>query len=153
MRKSRRKRRARYNRNLLPFLSSSSSSPSLATTDDDKDRVGTKAGYGKFSVFECPDDRFAGVLDKRSYRLRNLHLTYGASQALEMGRTAKNMKLYFGGTPLTNCKEALTVFSSLRMFVTACDENEVSEGTGLYLIPNFLSGNAQRRLTRNQRFK
>jgi len=122
---------------------------SPTTTDDDEDRVGTKAGSGKLAVLECPDDRFAGVLDYRSYRLRNRHSTYGASQAREMGRTAKNMKFSFGDTPLFNGKNPLKVFSRLRKFVKAWDDDDVSEGMGLYLIPNFLAGDAEARFTRN----
>jgi len=101
------------------------------------------------AVLECPDDRFAGVLDYRSYRLRNRHSTYGASQARKMGRTAENTKFSFGGTPLFNGKEPLKVFSWLRKFVKACNDNDVSEGMGLYLIPNFLAGDAEARFTRN----
>jgi len=66
-----------------------------------------------------------------------------------MGRTAKNMKFSFGGTPIFIGKEPLKVFSWLRKIVKACDDNEVSEGMGLYLIPNFLSGDAEVRFTRN----
>jgi len=111
--------------------------------------VGTKAGSGKLAVLECPDDHFAGVLDYRSYRLRNRHWTYGASQARKMGRTAKNMRFSFGGTPLFNGKEPLKVFLWLQKFVKACDDNDVSEGMGLYLIPNFLAGDAEAWFTRN----
>jgi len=101
------------------------------------------------AVLECPDDRFASVLDYRSFRLRNRHTTCGASQARKMGRTAKNSKFSFGGTPIFNGKEPLKVFSWLRKFVKACDDNDVSEGMGLYLIPKFLAGDAETRLTRN----
>jgi len=72
------------------------------------------------AVLECPDDRFAGVLDHRSYRLRSRHSTYGASQARKMGRTAKSMKFFFRSTPIFNGKEPLKVFSWLRKFVKAC---------------------------------
>ena len=119
------------------------------TTEDGDDRVGTRAGYDKLAVLECPDDRFAGVLDYGSYRRRSRHLTHGASQARKMGRTAKNMKFSFGGTPMFNGKEPLKVFSWLRKFVKACDDNDVSEGMGLYLFPNFLGGDAETRFTRN----
>jgi len=138
-------------RHRSPSLSSSfkSSSSSLTTTDGDEDRVGTKAGSGKLTVLECPEDRFAGVLDYRSYRVRNCHSTYGASQARRIGQTAKNMKFSFGGTPMFNGKEPLKVFSWLRKFVKACDDNDVSEGMGLYLIPNFLAGDPEARFTRN----
>jgi len=148
-RKSRSKVKTRRHRSPSPSSSSTSSSSSPTTTDDDEDRVGTKAGSGKLAVLECPDDRFAGVLNYRSYRLRNRHSTYGASQARKMGRTAKNMKFSFGGTPMFNGKEPLKVFSWLRKFVKACDDNVVSEGMVLYVIPNFLAGDAEARFTRN----
>jgi len=111
--------------------------------------VGRKVGSGKLAVLECPDDLFAGVMDYRSCRLRNCHSTYGASQARTMGRTAKNMKFSFGGAPMFNGKEPLKVFSWLRQFVKACDDNDVSKGMVLYLIPNFLAGDAEARFTGN----
>jgi len=111
--------------------------------------VGTEEGPGKLTVLECPDDRFAGVLDYRSYRLRNRRSTYAASQARKMGRMAKNMKFSFGGTLMFNAKEPLKVFSWLRKFIKTCDDNDVSEGMGLYLISNFLAGDAEARFTRN----
>jgi len=46
-------------------------------------------------------------------------------------------------------KEPLQVFSWPIRFVKACDDNDVSEGMGLYLIPNFLASDAQARFTRN----
>jgi len=119
------------------------------TTDDDEDRVGTKAGSGKLAVLECPDDRFVDVLDYRSYRLRYRHSTYRASQARKMGRTAKNMKFSFGGAPMFNGKEPLKDFSWLRKLVKACDDADVSEGMGAYRIPKFLAGDAEARFTRN----
>jgi len=147
-RKSRSKGKTRRHRSPSPSSSSTSSSSSPTTTDDDEDRVGTKAGSGKLAVLECPDDRFAGVLDYRSYRLRNRHSTYGASEARKMERTAKNMKFPFGGTPMFNGKEPLKVFSWLRKFVKAYDDNDVSEGMVLYVIANFLAGDAEARFTR-----
>ncbi|GAB0498581.1 hypothetical protein MMPV_009927 [Pyropia vietnamensis] len=45
-------------------------------------------------------------------------------------------------------EEPLRIFSWLRKFVKACDDNEVSEGMALYLIPHFLSGEAEERFTR-----
>jgi len=136
--KSRSKGKTRRHRSPSLSSSSTSSSSSTTTTDDDEDRVGTKAGSGKLAVLECPDDRFAGFLFYRSYRLRNRHSTYGASQARRMGRTA-----------MFNGKEPLKVLSWLRKFVKTCDDNDVSEGMGLYLIPNFLAGDAEARFPRN----
>jgi len=66
-----------------------------------------------------------------------------------MGRTAKNMKFAFMGTLIFNEEEPLKAFSGLRNLVKACDDNDVSEGMGLYLIPNFLAGDAGARFTRN----
>jgi len=148
-RKSRSKGKSRRHRSPSSSSSSSSASPSPATTDNYDDHVGRKVGSGKLAVLECPDDRFAGVRDYRSYRLRNRHLTYGASQARKMGRTAKNMKFSFGGSPMFNGKNPLKVFSWLRKFVKACHDNDVSEGMSLYLIPNFLAGDAEERFIRN----
>jgi len=148
-RKSRSKEKTRRHRSPSPSTSSKSSTSSPTTTNDDEDRVGTKAGSGKLAVLQCPEDRFTGVLHYRSYRLRNRHSTYGASQARKMRRTAKNMKFSFGGTPLFNGKEPLKVFLWLPKFVKACDDNDVSEGMGLYLIPNFLADDAEARFTRN----
>jgi len=48
-----------------------------------------------------------------------------------------------------NGKEPLKVFSWLRKFVKACDDNAVCEGIGFYLIPNFVAGDAETRFTRN----
>jgi len=78
-RKSSSKGKARRHRSPSPSSSSTSSSSSPTTTDDDEDRVGAKAGSNKLAVLECPDDRFAGVLDYLSYRLRSRHSAYGAS--------------------------------------------------------------------------
>ena len=61
--KSRSKWRALLHLIPLPSLSSTSSSPALATTDDDEDRVKTKACYKMFAVIKCPDNRFASVLE------------------------------------------------------------------------------------------
>jgi len=65
-RKSRSKGKSRRHRSPSSSSSSSSSSLSPATTDNDDDHVGRKVGSGKLAVLECPDDRFAGVLDYRS---------------------------------------------------------------------------------------
>jgi len=148
-RKSRSKEKSRRHRSPSSSSSSSSSSPSPATTDNDDDHVGRKVESGKLAVLECPDDRFAGVLDYRSYRLRNRHTTYGALQARKMGRKAKNMKFSFRGTQMFNGQEPFKVFSWLRKFVKACDGKDVSKGIGFYLIPNFLAGDAETRFTRN----
>jgi len=59
------------------------------------------------------------------------------------------MKFSFGGTPMFTGKEPLKVFSWLRKLVNACDDDDVSEGMGLYLIPNFLAGDAEARFTRD----
>jgi len=62
-RKSRSKGKTRRHRSPSSSSSSTSSSPSPATIDNDDDRVGRKVGSGKLAVLECPNDRFAGVLN------------------------------------------------------------------------------------------
>ncbi|GAB0493373.1 hypothetical protein MMPV_004655 [Pyropia vietnamensis] len=99
------------------------------------------------AVIEAPDDRFAAVLDYRTYRLRNRRATYGSSQARRMGRTAKDMGHTFGATPPFTGAQPLKVFAWLRRFVKACDDNDVSEGMALYLFPHFLAGDAEARYT------
>jgi len=59
------KLKSRRYRSPSSSLSYTSYSPSLATTDNDDDRVGRKVGSGKLAVLECPEDCFAGVLDYR----------------------------------------------------------------------------------------
>jgi len=98
---------------------------------------------------ECPDDCFSVVLDYHSYRLRTRGRSYGALQARKMGRTAKNMKFFFGGISLFDSTQPLLVLSWLRKFVKACDDKDMSEGMALYLFPSFLSGDAEMCLTRN----
>jgi len=127
-RKSRSKRKTRRHRSPSPSSSSTSSSSSPTTTDDDEVRVGTKAGYAKLAVLECPDDRLAGVLDYRSYRLLSRHWTNGASQARKMGRMAKNMKFSFGGTAMLNGKEPLKVFSWPSRLRSRCPTQRLPRG-------------------------
>lgn len=99
-------------------------------------------------VIVAADDRYTRVLDYRTYRLANRKQTYGPKQARKMGRLAKSMAHSFGGYPPFSGKEALKVFSWLRKFKKACDDNGVSEGMALYAVPHFLSGDAELRYTR-----
>ena len=130
-------------------MSSSFSSSTPATTTDDTADRRRKTPRSTLAVLKGPDDRFAVVLDYPTFCLRNRRAVYGASQARKMGRTAKNMKFSIWGTPEFNGKEPLKVFSWLRKFVKACNDNDVSEGMALYLIPNFLAGEAETRFTRS----
>lgn len=99
-------------------------------------------------MISCSDDRFARVLDYRTYRLRNKKATYGTREARKMGRVARNMKHSFTGQPNFSGQEGLKVFSWLRKLVKACNDNDVSEGMALYVIPQFLSGDAELRYAR-----
>ena len=99
-------------------------------------------------VIQSPDDRFASVLDFKTYRLKNRRVTYGVAQARRMGRTTRNMKHSFGGYPPFSGKEPLKVFSWLRKLVKACDDNGISEGMAVYAVPHFLTGDAETRYTR-----
>jgi len=50
---------------------------------------------------------------------------------------------------MVNGKEPLTVFLWLRNFGKVCDDNELSEGMSMCLIPNLFAGDTEARLTRN----
>jgi len=100
--------------------------------------VETTAGYGKSAVLECPDDRFAGVLDYRSYRLCNRH----SSLARIMGRTANNMRFSFGGTPMINGNEPLKFFSCSESSSRPAMTMTCQKVMGPYVTPKFLAGDA-----------
>jgi len=58
------------------------------------------------------------------------------------------MKHSFGGFPPFSEQDPLKDFSWLRKVVKVCDDNDKSEGTALYAIPHFLSGDAELRYIR-----
>lgn len=145
-----RRGRRRHRRGHYSSSDSDSKSSTSSATEGDQDEsehVAPNVSEGP-KVIAAADDRFARVLDYNTYRLRNRATKYGTKEASKMGRTAKNMKHSFGGYPPFSGKEPLKVFSWLRKFTKACDDNGVSEGMALYAVPHFLSGDAETRYTR-----
>ena len=144
-------RGGRHHRRRSRTASSSSATSSTSSANSEREdptgHVAT-AGQAAPKVIVAADDRFGHVLDYRTYRLANRKQTYGPKQARKMGRLAKSMAHSFGGYPPFSGKEALKIFSWLRKFKKACDDNGVSEGMALYAVPHFLSGDAEMRYTR-----
>lgn len=141
--KSRRRRR-RHSSGSSSSSSSGSSDLSVHVEDEGPLRPIPLAGP---PVIQCSDDRFTRILDYHTYRLRNRSATYGIREARKMGRVARNMHSFAGFQSFSG-KEGLKVFTWLRKFVKVCDDNGVSEGMALYLIPHFLSEDAELRYTR-----
>lgn len=81
--------------------------------------------------------RFSKVLDYRTYRLRNKKATHRTREARKMGRMARNMKHSFAGYPRFPGKAGLKVFTWRRKRVKDCNDNRVSGGMALSVIPHF----------------
>ncbi|GAB0491044.1 hypothetical protein MMPV_002288 [Pyropia vietnamensis] len=104
-------------------------------------------------VHQIPEHRVGDailnqVTSWRSYRLADRDPMYTARMAKHMARLSQRMTHSFGGFPRFSGKKPFQVFAFLRRFVKACNDNNVSEGRALYLIGNFLSGDAEARFTR-----
>ncbi|GAB0498843.1 hypothetical protein MMPV_010196 [Pyropia vietnamensis] len=68
--------------------------------------------------------------------------------ARRMARLSQNMSHSFGGFPRFTGKKPFLVFAFLRRFVKAANNNDVSEGRALYLLGNFLAGEAEIRFSK-----
>eukprot|EP00170_Pyropia_yezoensis_P000612 contig_2957_g613 len=53
------------------------------------------------------------------------------------------MQLSFGGHPKSSGKKPALIFAFLGRFVNAYNDTDVSEGKGLYLLFNFMNGEAE----------
>ncbi|GAB0498272.1 hypothetical protein MMPV_009613 [Pyropia vietnamensis] len=103
--------------------------------------------------YDIPEHRVGdALLDKvtswKSYRLRDKDPTYTARMARRMARLSQNMSHSFGGFPRFTGKKPFLVFAFLRRFVKAANDNDVSEGRALYLLGNFLAGEAEIRFSK-----
>ena len=144
-RTSSRRRRSRRRRSSGSSSSSGTSGSSSSSAESTGAQDGVRPGP---EILSCSDDRFSKVLDYRTYRLLNKKNTYGTREAKKMGRVARNMRHSFSGYPNFSGKDGLKVFTWLRKLVKACNDNGVSEGLSLYVIPQFLSGDAELRYSR-----
>lgn len=92
------------------------------------------------------DDRFARSLDCETYALANRDVIYHYQIARGLGRLRKDVSSTFGRETEWDGNPPLGVFEFLNRFVKACDDNDVSEGRALYLLPEFTKGDLKREL-------
>ena len=92
------------------------------------------------------DDRYAAVLDCATYALANTDIRYDRTMAHGLGRLRKDVSATFGRDAEWDGTPALGVFEFLSRFVKAGDDNDVSEGRALYLLPEFTKGDLKREL-------
>jgi len=90
------------------------------------------------------DDRYAGILDCVSYALANTDVRYDRTMAHGLGRLRKDISATFGRDAEWDGTPALGVFEFLNRFVKARNDNDVSEGRALYLLPEFTKGDLKR---------
>lgn len=92
------------------------------------------------------DDTFSKVLDVETYALVNQDVTYNRAMAHGLGRLRKDVLATFGQKQERGGSPPLQVFEFLNRFVKACNDNSVSEGRALYLLPEFTRGELKRDL-------
>lgn len=92
------------------------------------------------------EDTYKGVLDCESYALVNKSVRYGEEEAHALGRKRKEIAVTFErerksiGTPPSG------VFQFLNRFRKACNDNNLSEGRALYILPEFTKGDLKKEL-------
>jgi len=92
------------------------------------------------------DDRYAAILDCTTYALANTDVRYDQTMAHGLGRLRKDVSATFGRDTEWDGTPALGVFEFLSRFVKAGNNNDVSEGRALYLLPEFTKGDLKREL-------
>lgn len=92
------------------------------------------------------DDTYAGILDCESYALANKSVRYDEKMAHGLGRKRKEIATTFGRDAEWNGTPPLGVFEFLNRFRKACDDNNLSEGRALYLLPEFTQGDLKKEL-------
>jgi len=92
------------------------------------------------------DDRYAVILDCVSYALANTDARYDRTMAHGLGRLRKDVSATFGRDAEWDGTPALGVFEFLNRFVKAGNDNDLSEGRALYLLPEFTKGALKREL-------
>ncbi|GAB0497429.1 hypothetical protein MMPV_008762 [Pyropia vietnamensis] len=92
------------------------------------------------------DDTIATILDCESYALSNKDVQFDRASAHGLGRLKKDVLSSFGNRAEWTGEPPLQVFDFLNRFVKACDDNSVSEGRALYLLPEFTAGDLRREL-------
>jgi len=92
------------------------------------------------------DDRYAAILDFVSYSLANTDVRYDQTMAYGLGHLRKDVLATFGREAEWDGTPAFGVFEFLNRFVKAGNDNDVSEGRALCLLPEFTEGDLKREL-------
>jgi len=92
------------------------------------------------------DDRYAAILDCATYALANTDVRYDMTMAHGLGRLRKDVSATFGRDAEWDGTPALGVIEFLSRFVKSGNDNDVSEGRALYLLPEFTKGDFKREL-------
>jgi len=92
------------------------------------------------------DDRYAAILDCATYALANTDVRYDRTMAHGLGRLRKDVSATFGRDAEWDGTPAVGFFEFLSRFVKAGDDNDVSEGRALYLLPEMTKGDLKREL-------
>ena len=92
------------------------------------------------------DDRYAGILHCVSYALANTDVGYDRTMAHGLGRLHKDVSATFSRDAEWDGTPAFCVFQFLNSFVNAGKDNDVSDGTALYLLLTFTEGDLKREL-------
>jgi len=92
------------------------------------------------------DDRVAAILDCVSYALANTDVRYDRTMAHGLGLLRQDVSATCGRDAEWDGTPALGVFEFWNRFVKAGNDNDVSEGRALYLLPEFTKGDFKREL-------
>ena len=92
------------------------------------------------------NDRYAAVLDCATYAFSNNDIRYDRNMAHGLGRLRTDVSATFDRDKEWNGTPAFGVVEFLSRYVNAGDDNDVSEGRALYLLPEFTKGDLKREL-------
>jgi len=79
-------------------------------------------------------------MDFVSYASANTDVWYDRTMAHGLGRLRKDVSATFGRDAEKDGTPAASAFEFLNRFVKAGNDNDVSEGRGLYILPEFTKG-------------
>lgn len=116
--------------------------------------VSAQAGPGRVPLREIPpkiipaDDRYASLLDCETYALKNKDNRVSGAEAQGLGKKRKDLASIFGRDCEWGGDPPLGVFEFLNRFVKAANDNGLSEGRALLLLPEFTKDPLKRDLYR-----
>jgi len=84
------------------------------------------------------------ILDCAAYAFANTDVRYDRAMAHGLGRLRKDVSAPFGRDAEWDGTPDLGVFEFLNRFVKPGNDNDVSEGRALYLLPEFTKGDLKR---------